>query len=223
MAGLKTWTTTTLNEMAEAFIKAKLNANSLITGVFVDPNGNVAILTETTVLDELKIPDTKPVDSTAEETLLEVLNKMLQYEEGYRLVEYLDSKGYPTIGIGHLIVPIDRKNFETINGKLTITAQQAEKLFKKDIADSIIAAKMWLGVYWDLLSINRQAVVVGMAFQMGKGALEDFGPTRQHIIRGEWKDVAEHFLGTKWYVDTPNRVKRMAEIMVTGLLPSCYT
>lgn len=224
MAGLKTWTTTTLNEMAEAFIKAKLNANSLITGVFVDPNGNVAILTETTVLDdmEIKVPDTKPVDSTAEETLLEVLSKMLRYEEGYKLVEYLDSKGYPTIGIGHLITPYDQRTFVMKNGKLTITDQQAEELFKKDIADSIIAAKMWLGVYWDLLSINRQAVVVGMAFQMGKGALEDFGPTRQHIIRGEWKDVAEHFLGTKWYKDTPVRVKRMADIMVTGLLPSCY-
>jgi GH24 family phage-related lysozyme (muramidase) len=220
MASLKVWTTTSLHEMAEAFIKAKFGTTPPIIGVFVDPNGTVAILTETITLDAVVKDVSAPPND--EKTLLEVLNKMLRHEEGYKLTEYLDSKGYPTIGIGHLIVPIDRRNYGTINGKLTITPEQADELFKKDVANSVIAAKIWLGAYWNKLSVNRQAVVVGMAFQMGKGALEDFGPTRDHIIREEWVDVKDHFLGTKWYTDTPYRVKRMAEIMVTDSLPKVY-
>lgn len=162
------------------------------------------------------------VDRT--DQLIQILMKMLRFEEGYKLVEYLCSKGYPTIGIGHKITPADRKTFRaTQNGKMILTSTQAEELFQRDIQIAIEGAKKWLGlVGWSNLSLYRQAVCVGMVFQMGLSSVMDFQQTRQHILNGEWEDVKAHFLASKWYRDTPNRVKRMAEIMVTNTLPKEY-
>jgi len=164
------------------------------------------------------------VEVKPEEDLLTVLMKMLRFEEGLRLTEYLDTKGYPTIGIGHKITPADRKTFlATKNGKMILTSAQAEELFQKDIQIAIDGAKRWIGQEnWDKLSVNRQAVCVGMVYQMGIGSVINFQQTRGHILAEEWEDVAQHFITTKWYQDTPNRVKRMAKIMRTNTLPKEY-
>jgi GH24 family phage-related lysozyme (muramidase) len=171
----------------------------------------------------IEIPDeVLLVDRT--DQLIQILMKMLRFEEGSRLKEYLCSKGYPTIGIGHKITPADRKTFlATENGKMIITEAQEAELFQRDIQIAIDGAKRWIGQEnWDKLSVNRQAVCVGMVYQMGIGSVMNFQQTRGHILAEEWEDVAQHFITTKWYQDTPNRVKRMAKIMRTNTLPKEY-
>jgi len=158
----------------------------------------------------------------AELNLLNVLMKMLRFEEGYRLTEYLDSKGIPSIGIGHQILPEDRKKFPTVNGKLTIAPAQAEALFTSDIQTALTGAKNWIGSSWAKLSVNRQAVCAGMVYQMGFASVLDFKETREHILLGHWGDVKAHILGSKRIRDTPKRLMRMANIMVTDVLPSAY-
>ena len=53
------------------------------------------------------------------------LKAMIKEHEGLRLNKYNDSKGYPTIGYGHLVRPSD-------NIPNTISKAYADKLFDKD-------------------------------------------------------------------------------------------
>jgi lysozyme len=230
----ETWYRVDLKELANLFVSNKLpeGAKFTVTDVYIGPENHFAIRAE---VEELIVIPEEPTEASTEkpvcescelydaESLMSALEIMLRFEEGYRLEEYKDSKGKPTIGIGHLILPVDRERFHTNSrGKLELTAQQAEELFCSDVAWAVAAAKKWLGAYWTTLSTVRQAVCVSMAFQMGETSLQDFGPTREHIIRGEWGDVHEHFLRTKWYKDTPERVERMGYIMVYNKFPSEY-
>jgi lysozyme len=167
-------------------------------------------------------PAEQPVTQSVAQ-LLSVLEAMLRFEEGVRYVEYNDSKGNPTIGIGHLITTADRRKYPvTSGGKLTMTPAEVSEVFQQDVQTAISDAKKWIGSAWDGLSVNRQAVCVGMAYQLGATSLNGFIQTREHILQAEWKDVKEHFLATKWFRDTPNRVYRMADIMVTDTLPDVY-
>lgn len=212
------WLKTTINELVDTLVAQRfpLSMKPEVVGVFTNQN-MFAVCVHVTE------PVSTDVALGTEEALWEALEIMLRFEEGYELAEYPDSKGIPTIGIGHRILPSDRQKYTTAeDGKLTMTPEQVTATFRTDTKKALGAAKKWLGPYWNTLSIQRQAVVVGMAFQMGENALADFGPTRQHIIRAEWEDVKKHFLGTKWFTDTPNRVNRMAEIMITGSFPDEY-
>lgn len=158
-----------------------------------------------------------------EASLHKTLESMLAHEEGVRNEEYLDSEGHPTVGIGHKITEEDRKKYASANGKLTLTPEQVSTVFKEDIQTAVKAAKQWLGEeVWEKLSVNRQAVVASMAYQMGGAGLSKFVNTKEHILKGEWENVKEHFLASKWHKQTPNRAERMAEIIFQDILPTVY-
>lgn len=213
------WIKTSVKELVDFMVAGRFppTLNPEVVGVFTNAN-----------LFAICVHVTEPVATEVavdpKAALWVALNTMLRFEEGYELVEYLDSKKKPTIGIGHLIRPVDRLTYpKNAEGKLVMTPQQVEDTFRNDTAESIEAAEKWLGDYWQTLNTARQAVAVGMAFQMGVHSLADFGPTREHIIRAEWEEVKKHFLAAKWHSDTPARCERMAEIMVTGKFPEEYS
>ena len=48
-----------------------------------------------------------------------MLSEMLKFDEGSKLTVYWDTEGYPTIGIGHLILKLKTKDMGTINRVLS--------------------------------------------------------------------------------------------------------
>lgn len=134
------------------------------------------------------------------------LREMLIREEGLVRHAYQDHVGYWTIGVGRLI---DKRK----GGGLT----EAECHF---LLDNDIAAKTrevrdalpWI----DQLNDARQAVLIGMAFQMGTDGLLGFHNTLAAVRAGLWDEAHEGILRSKWATQTPERAKRMAEQMRTG-------
>lgn len=135
------------------------------------------------------------------------LRSQLQEFEGLRLKAYLDTVGVWTIGYGHT-------GPEVVEG-LVWTKEKAEAQLDEDIAEKTEQVKARIP-WFDRLNEPRQAVIVGMAFQLGIRGLLGFNNTLGAIRDERWEHAANGMLMSKWAKQTPNRVRRLARQMATG-------
>jgi lysozyme len=137
---------------------------------------------------------------------LERVTTMLVREEGEILHAYQDHLGYWTIGVGRLI---DRAK----GGRIS----QAES--RMLLANDIRRFEMHLKKYpwYEQLDDARKGVLVGMVFQLGTAGFDSFKNTLRAIAERRYADAAQGMLSSLWARQTPARVKRMAEIMRTGI------
>lgn len=134
------------------------------------------------------------------------LIQQLKREEGCVLHAYDDHLGYATIGVGRLID--NRKG----GG---ISEDEAEYLLRNDVArftHDVTKALPWIV----RLNEPRQAVLIGMAFQMGTAGLLGFTQTLAAVRDERYDHAATLMLASKWATQTPARAKRMARQMATG-------
>jgi lysozyme len=66
------------------------------------------------------------------------------------------------------------------------------------------------------LNDARQAVLIGMAFQMGLKGLLQFKRTLGSIEDGQFSEAAAEMLDSAWAKQTPARAMRLATQMETG-------
>jgi len=135
------------------------------------------------------------------------LRKQLQEFEGCRLKAYLDTVGVWTIGYGHT-------GPEVVEG-LEWTQEKADSTLDEDIAEKLAQVRKHIPWY-DRLSEPRQAVLVGMCFQLGLTGLLGFNRTLGSIRDERWADAANGMMASKWYTQTPNRVRRLARQIEVG-------
>lgn len=134
------------------------------------------------------------------------LTAQLRQEEGAVPHAYQDHLGYWTIGVGRLI---DRRK----GGGLS--PEEIDYLLANDIerkTREVFTALPWA----HYLDEPRQAVLIGMAFQMGTAGLLGFKNTLAHVKAGRYTQAATGMLASKWAEQTPGRAARMARQMETG-------
>lgn len=132
--------------------------------------------------------------------------KQLREEEGEVLHAYQDHMGFWTIGVGRLI---DKRK----GGGLT--KEESAYLLANDIAKVERELDSRLS-WWRTINDARQAVLLGMAFQMGIGGLLGFKNTLKMIQAGDWQGAANGMLSSLWARQTPSRARRMSDQMRTG-------
>ena len=128
------------------------------------------------------------------------LKSQLIREEGAESCAYQDSLGYWTIGVGRLID--SRKGGGLSNDEIDF-------LLENDIKrnyEAVLAALPWI----EKLSDRRQAVLIGMAFQMGLGGLLKFKRMLALAENGQYSEAAIEMLLSKWAQQTVKRAYRMA-------------
>lgn len=131
------------------------------------------------------------------------LIKQLRSEEGEVLHAYTDSEGWLTIGIGRLL---DKRKGGGIS------SEESAYLLSNDIAKferELDKSIPW----WRALSEPRQAVILGMAFQMGTDGLLGFKNTLAMVKSGDYTGAAANMLLSKWAKQTPGRAKRLSDQM----------
>ena len=147
------------------------------------------------------------------------LEDSIKQHEGYREHPYRDTRGYWTVGWGHLIHN-DSLDDLMINGATVgdlfdyLTDEQMHKLwFKDDVADAAAGAERWIDntTVWDTMPAERQNVLIEMVYQLGYGGISKFRKTRQHIIDGHWLDAADEMLDSKWARQTPGRASELSK------------
>ncbi len=134
------------------------------------------------------------------------LRKLLEDDEGRVPYAYQDHLGFWTIGVGRLI---DKRR----GGGLS--DDEIDYLLDNDIkrkSEALDARIPW----WRSLNEARQAVLLSMAFQMGPDGLLGFKNTLAMVQRGDFDGAAEGMLQSKWATQTPERAKRLADMMKQG-------
>lgn len=138
------------------------------------------------------------------------LAAMLEVEEGRRRSVYQDSLGYWTIGIGRLV-----------DGRMGggLSDVEIDYLLANDIKAK--TAEVRKALPWiDSLDEPRQAVLIGMAFQMGTSGLLKFVNTLRAVREGRYVDAAAGMMQSAWARQTPARAQRMADQMESGTWPT---
>lgn len=163
------------------------------------------------------------------------INGMLRRDEGLRLKVYWDSEGFPTIGIGHLILAQKVRDMNVINNALarqigrevrgnpgSVTMDEANDLFTKDLADMQrdIRTHPRIGPVYIKVNRSRQMALENMAFQMGVAGLAGFKKMLDYMFLSKWKEAYTEARTSLWYSQTKGRASRVSMIILTGNMES---
>ena len=141
---------------------------------------------------------------------LEKLRTQLEVDEGIRYKIYLDHLGYPTFGIGHLVIPNDPEN-----GLLTGTAVSEERVaecFEQDVT-SVIEDCHKLYNDFDELPEEAQQIIANMMFNMGYTRLSKFKGMKKGVDTRDWNVAANEMIDSKWYQQVKIRATRLVQRM----------
>jgi GH24 family phage-related lysozyme (muramidase) len=118
--------------------------------------------------------------------------------EGYRTVVYADIKGYPTVGVGHLVTAADGLSIGDV-----ITDEQVLNLFYDDYA------AMNIDSYVEEGADNYNQGLAIAHFIWGHGAADyDSSQLRQHIINGDLDlNGMINYLNSNWDLSSPSNQK----------------
>ena len=131
--------------------------------------------------------------------------------EGYEHDAYPDpisADGKPfTIGVGH--------TGPEVHEGLRWTDAQIDAALDADMAEAIEAAARTFP-WFHTLNEPRQAVLVGMIFQMGLAGTLKFVNTLEDMSEGRWLDAANGIRSSKWAKQTKMRARLLAAQLQSG-------
>jgi lysozyme len=136
------------------------------------------------------------------------LKSMLEREEGRVATAYPDPLTHSdpwTIGVGH--------TGPEVHAGLVWSDDQIDAALDSDIAKATALCEANFP-WFDAVDEVRQAVIIGMAFQMGNRLLQ-FVNTLAAMRDGRWNDAAGGILNSAWAHQTPARAARMARQLET--------
>jgi len=137
---------------------------------------------------------------------LEQLREQLIIDEGQVNEIYNDHLGYPTFGIGHLVLESDPEHGQSVG--TPVSEERVKECFEKDV-ESVIADCKILHDAWDGYPEEVKQVVANMMFNMGRTRLSGFRKHNAAIQSGDWKTAAVEGRDSKWYRQVTNRAERL--------------
>ena len=137
------------------------------------------------------------------------LLKSVRDHEGYRNKVYLDILGKRTVGVGHLCVEDFWEDDKEYDEEFLM------EILEKDLENAISGAEELLKGY-NLPSLANE-IVVEMVFQLGKTGVSKFYNFLAALRDDppQWLTASEEMLDSRWAKQTPNRAKKMSELMAS--------
>ena len=120
----------------------------------------------------------------------EFAKPMIKVHEGLRLDKYMDSRGFPTIGYGHLIEP-----GESMPNR--ISQQKADELFDEDYAHHKAAAMRIPG--YDRANAMQKAALIDLTFNMGPAWADGFPKFKQAFAAGNYEQAGNELIDSAYY------------------------
>tara|TARA_B100001029_G_scaffold10575_1_gene7264 strand:+ start:1934 stop:2380 length:447 start_codon:yes stop_codon:yes gene_type:complete len=142
----------------------------------------------------------------------EAVYEQLKIDEGVVYGIYNDHLGYPTFGVGHLIVEDDEEFGRPIG--TAVTEERVRACFARDleIAEGECCTLYGEGDFRGFPD-EVQQILVNMMFNMGRPRLSKFRMMNKAIKDGDWKRAAVEGRDSRWY----NQVTKRAERLMTRL------
>jgi GH24 family phage-related lysozyme (muramidase) len=130
----------------------------------------------------------------------DTLNVIAQYikgHEGYKAKQYLDPKGNPTVGFGHLIKPGEDlkglSNDELFNRDLDVHVQRAQGLFPN----------------FSSYPVEIQKALVDGTF---RGEFKSGQKTVDYINKDQWDKVPAEYINRRDYRESKNPANKMGGV-----------
>lgn len=135
----------------------------------------------------------------------------LRFDEGVRYVPYRDTKGIPTVGVGHNL----QASPLPAGWSYPLTDVQVDTLLQSDLQNVYMDLNRSLP-WWTDLNDVRQRVICNMTFNLGLNKLVGFKNTLAAMRQGRWDDAAQGMLNSAWASQVGARAKRLSKMMETG-------
>ena len=141
---------------------------------------------------------------------LEKLRKELEIDEGRVDEIYNDHLGYPTFGIGHLVVEHDAEYGKEIG--TYVPENRVIKAFEQDI-ETVLSDCNRLYEDFEDLPEEAQRVIANMMFNMGYTRLSKFIGMKSGVDARDWNAAADEMVDSSWYYQVINRANRLVKRM----------
>jgi len=137
---------------------------------------------------------------------IEQLRETLMVDEGVVYEIYNDHLGYPTFGIGHLVLEGDSEYGLPVG--TPVSKDRVNECFVQDLQNVIEDCKK-LHDGWDGYPEEVKQIVANMMFNMGLTRLSKFKNHNAALQSGDWKEAAKEGRDSRWYKQVTNRAERL--------------
>jgi len=138
------------------------------------------------------------------------LRKELERDEGVVHKVYLDHLGWPTFGIGHLIMADDPEYGYDLG--TPISEDRVIEVFEDDI-QIVLSDCDKLYVQFEYLPEEVQLIIANMMFNMGYTRLSRFKGMKCGVDTRDWNEAANEMVDSRWYKQVTKRANRLVERM----------
>jgi lysozyme len=135
--------------------------------------------------------------------------EQLKIDEGVEYEIYKDHLGYPTFGVGHLVLESDPEYGADVG--TPVSDDRVRECFERDLDTAISECVALYGEGFTDWPGTVQEVLVNMMFNMGRTRLGGFKNFRKALEEGDWKQAGIEGRDSKWYRQVTNRAERLME------------
>lgn len=138
------------------------------------------------------------------------LREQLKIDEGCVNEIYTDHLGYPTFGIGHLIVESDPENGQAVG--TAVSDDRVDAAFDADVKVVLSDCKV-LYPDFDDLPEEAQQIIANMMFNLGRPRLSKFVGMKRGVDAKDWNTAADEMVDSRWYRQVGARAERLVNRM----------
>ena len=138
----------------------------------------------------------------------ERLYEQLKYDEGVVYKIYKDHLGYPTFGVGHLVLESDEEYGQPEG--TPVSEERVVDCFRKDSDTAIRECYVLYGEsYFEDFPDEVQEILVNMMFNMGRPRLSKFKKMNAALKKEDWVEAAKEGRDSRWYNQVTKRAERL--------------
>lgn len=128
-------------------------------------------------------------------------------DEGVKYEVYHDHLGYPTFGVGHLVIKDDPEYGCDVG--TPVSEERVWEAFEKDLHTAECECVALYNNKFLLWPDEVQEILVNMMFNMGRTRLSKFKNFRTALENKDWKRAAVEGRDSLWYKQVTNRAERL--------------
>ena len=141
---------------------------------------------------------------------LKTLREQLEIDEGVKYDIYNDHLGYPTFGIGHLVIKSDPECGQEVG--TAVSRERVAEAFESDVKGVIEDCNKLYNDF-DELPEEAQQIIANMMFNLGRTRLTKFRGMKRGVDARDWDAAADEMVDSAWYRQVTNRADRLVQRM----------
>lgn len=134
----------------------------------------------------------------------------LKIDEGIVYEIYKDHLGYPTFGIGHLVLDSDPEYGQEVG--TPVSEERCLEVFDHDLEVTVNECKVLFSDFDEKLD-EVQEILINMMFNMGRTRLSKFKKFIGALNEENYDEAANQMMDSRWYNQVGNRSVRLVERM----------